>query len=113
MIMVYLTCGLGISSANLVKLTGPRGFLKLVVGPWVALGDWKSPSSELASSHWFTEVQGVLAATSTSWTQQAGRVLDFAVLSHSAATKLSDHRAGTCVCGEVAFSYSTVAQFRL
>ena len=53
-IMLYLTCGIGLSGAKLVKLAGLGAFLKLLVGPWIILGDFNITPEELSASRWLT-----------------------------------------------------------
>ena len=89
MVNLYLYCDTGLSGANMGKLTMLGAFLLLLKGPWAVLGDFNLPPAELEAAGWIEKVDGVLVVPNTTWTQQAGRVLDYAVVRRTAAARLT------------------------
>ena len=67
-----------------------------VRGPWVLLGDLNVPPAELIAAGWVARFGGQVVVPPTSCTQQAGRVLDYVILSTEALPRL--HAIGAAFC---------------
>ena len=87
-ILLYLTSSSGLDLGNKRRLASVSALVATLKDPWLILGDWNLPPSELESSGWLEKIQGELVLPHgvefTCSTGTSNTLLDFGVRSKSA-----------------------------
>ncbi len=76
---VYLAASIGLNVDNLHKLSHLGAFLRSILGPWIAVGDWNLSPEILRASQWLHKVsEEITLPENTNFTAAAavGSMLD-------------------------------------